>query len=144
MDTKEVSTQAFTLEGASKLEPTTTEQEYRSIPSTLHGGEVSTQVPEEFFRLYDPIRQRFTSMHERFLTLPRALSTRAHYIERTTRGIRIDTIDWIRDTIIVKVDRDKNIIEAYCGDCGGIVDRHTAEVVCSQCIRVIDPEVLNV
>lgn len=100
-------------------------------------------MQEEFFKLYDPVRQKFTSMHGRFLTLGSAIETREYYIERVKRGVRLDTADWIERTIIVKIDSLKNILESYCGTCGGIVDKDTARMVCSQCIRVVDPEVLN-
>ncbi len=96
---------------------------------------------DEFFKLYLPATQKFTSMHGKFRSLEDAIATRAQYIERTTRGIRLDTIDWIKDTIIVKV-MGVDILEAYCGGCGGIIDSYTAKVVCQQCKRVIDPELL--
>jgi len=140
--TRDHSTQASTLEEVNKLEPTTHGQESRSIPSTPHGGEASTPGHAEFYKLYDPIRNRFTSMHGKFRTLEDAIDRRKHYIERTARGIRLDTIDWIRDTIIVKI-KGGDIVESYCGDCGSIVDRETAKAVCSTCIRVIDPELLR-
>lgn len=97
---------------------------------------------DEFFKLYLPTTKKFTSMHGKFRTLEDAINTRAKYIERTTRGIRLDTIDWIKDTIIVKV-MGVDILEAYCGDCGSVIDSHTAKVVCEQCVRVIDPELLR-
>ncbi len=97
-------------------------------------------VPEEFYKLYDPIRKRFTSLHGKFLTLDGARSMRSYYINRVKRGVRLDTKDWINDTIIVKVDRDKNIMESYCNDCGSVTDHETAMHVCEQCKRVLDPK----
>jgi hypothetical protein len=54
MVTKEVSTQAFTLEGASKLEPTITEWEYKLTKSTALGGEVSTPGREGCCSITNP------------------------------------------------------------------------------------------
>lgn len=96
----------------------------------------------EFFRLYDPVHKRFCSVGKSF-TLPALVRRRAEYIEQVALGIGFDIPDWVRNTIIVKIDKDDNILEAYCGECRGIVDHETADVVCSQCVRVVEPELLR-
>ncbi len=101
----------------------------------------------EFYKLYLPATQKFTSLHERFTSLDAALKKRAEYISRTLRGIRTDTLEWVDKTIVVLVDSQKNIIEGYCGECSQVVDHkivdpHTARIVCQQCPRVLDPKEL--
>ena len=122
------------------MEQTTQGQESRSTLSTHPGGSHGMQVPEEYFKLYIPAKGKFASLNGRWLTLEQALKGRAADIARTLRGVRLDTLPWIHDTIIVKVDRSNNILESYCGTCGSVTDRETAHQVCQQCIRVLDPK----
>lgn len=98
------------------------------------------QEQDEYYKLFIPSVKKFTSMNGRYRTLKDAMKARAAYIERTSRGIRLDTIEWIKNTIIVKVDKDKNVLEAYCGDCGSVTDHETAMKVCNQCRRVLEPQ----
>ena len=97
----------------------------------------------EFFKMYDPLRQRFTSMHQRFKTIEHAIKEFKYYQERVTRGIRLDTADLIKRQIIVRINKDNDVLESYCSECGGIVDASTAKIVCQQCPRVIDLEDLH-
>lgn len=98
---------------------------------------------EHYYKIYDPVRGRFGSMHGRFTTLEEARRRRKDYIKRLERGQRLDTKEWMYDTVIVKVDSGKNIIEMYCGNGCEISDLDPEHHVCEQAIRVIDPELLD-
>lgn len=63
------------------------------------------------FRHYLPSTGRFTSMHQTFATREESDRVLAQYIERTERGIRLDSLPWIHEVITVEVeDENRNVI----------------------------------
>jgi len=50
-------------------------------------------------------------MHQTFATREESDRVLAQYIERTERGIRLDTLPWIHEVITVEVeDENRNVI----------------------------------